>query len=348
MAEERATSRKGDRVRKRVWVQDVAVRADLLDAKLAAIRARPDLTAEMEAVAAHVADLIGNARDAAFRENPIPSRPANWWRGTLIEAAYRNLHAAETLIITLYDDAELAAEIPDAAARVENGLQRDDPRRTRAIDLLMVDIAATGRDVVRERLRKATEVGYAYTDEKHAQLRSFRNLILGAAAAIAGVMVIVIVVIANNPVWLPLCFTPETGMVCPTGGSAPAASDVWVITLLGVLGGTLAGAVSINRLNGTSVPYDVPTALALLKVPFGAMTALGTLIIIQGDFVPGLSELDSQVQILAYALLFGYAQQLLTGIVDKQAKTMLSSLPTKSSSLHRPEVIQLPAASPAT
>ena len=33
----------------------------------------------------------------------------------------------------------------------------------------------------------------------------------------------------------------------------------------------------------------------------------------RGEFVPGLSALDSPAQIIAWAILFGYAQQLFTG-----------------------------------
>ena len=101
----------------------------------------------------------------------------------------------------------------------------------------------------------------------------------------------------------------------------------------------LAGAVSINKLKGTATPYDVPTALALLKAPFGAMTAVGAVIFIRGGFVPGLSDLDSQVQILAYAFVFGYAQQLLTGLIDKQAQTVLDAVPSMGAAEHHPEMV---------
>lgn len=330
------------RVRKRVWVQDVAVQADVLQARVSAIALRPSMTPEQHALAERVLELIQSAKDAAFRDNPIPSRWTMWWRGTLIEAAYRNLHAAEALIVCLYNDIEVNAEIPDAVARVEAGLHRDDPRRSRAIALLALPTSSADHAFVRERLRKTIEVGFAHTDEQHARLRSFRNLVLGATAAITLVTLGFILVVAGNPTWVPLCFTPETGQVCPTGHRAASASDVLVVALLGVLGGTLAGAVSISRLRGSSVPYDVPTALALLKAPFGAMTAIGALIAIRGDFVPGLSALDSQVQILAYALIFGYAQQLLTGLIDRQAQTVLDSLPRKGSEQGRPEVVNAP------
>jgi hypothetical protein len=73
-------------------------------------------------------------------------------------------------------------------------------------------------------------------------------------------------------------------------------------------------------------------ALATLKLPLGALTAIGGLIALQGDFIPGLSQLDSQGQILAYALVLGYAQQLLTGLLDKRADELLASVPGKERS----------------
>jgi hypothetical protein len=45
----------------------------------------------------------------------------------------------------------------------------------------------------------------------------------------------------------------------------------------------------------------------------------------RGQFVPGLSALDTSAQILAWTLVFGYAQQLLTRVVDQQAHTVLDT-----------------------
>ena len=100
---------------KRVWVQNVLVNAQLLEARLdAAVRRgdgeRPDPAAEELEKA--VRRLLYSAKRAATRQDPVPGRVANWWRGTLIEAAYQNLHAAEALIVGTYDEDDVKAELP--------------------------------------------------------------------------------------------------------------------------------------------------------------------------------------------------------------------------------------------
>ncbi|MGN7200370.1 hypothetical protein [Arthrobacter sp. SAFR-044] len=71
----------------------------------------------------------------------------------------------------------------------------------------------------------------------------------------------------------------------------------------------------------------MPVALAFLKVPLGVLAAILGVVAIQGSFVPGLSRLDSQGQILAYALLFGFGQQALSRLLDKRAQELVEGLP---------------------
>ena len=314
---------------RRVWVQNVAVNASLLKARLAAMQARSSTPDPVrDATAQGVQSLLDSALKAANRKSPIPSRWAIWWQGTLIEAAYQHLHAAESLIASLYTDDEVEAELPEAIARIDACLSQNDPRRIAAHGVP----ALPPSDQKREQLRKLIEIGYAAADRDHSRLRNFRNTILASTALIAVFVIVFCTVVALNPTWVPFCFTNDGESYCPTHSphGEPAGADIIVIALLGLLGGALSAAVSIRTINGTSSPYDVPVALALLKVPFGAMTAIGALIAIRGEFVPGLSELDSQVQILAYAFVFGYAQQLLTGLVDRHAQEILESLPGKT------------------
>lgn len=336
---------------KRVWVQNVEVSARVLEARLRTLRARrgPGPHAAQEALERSVGELLAAARRAATRKDPVPGRVANWWRGSLIEAAYQNLHAAEALIVGLYDHDEVEAEIPEALARVEASLDRDDPRRQAVAALASGD---TSLDLGRARaeLRKAIEVGHAATDHEHSRLRNFRNAVLISAAVTAVLVAAFTWYVSVNPAAVSFCFTPtpeptqSAMLMCPTAEyaaddpeSGPTSGDVEVVALLGLLGGALAAAVSIKNLSGTSTPYDVPFALAALKLPLGTLTAIGGLLVLRGQFVPGLSELDSQGQILAYALILGYAQQLLTSLIDKQAGHLLASAPGKDTQVPRPQ-----------
>ena len=335
---------------KRVWVQNVLVNARLLEARLDAAKARrtqQDPAAdELEKA---VRRLLKAATDAATRKDPVPGRVTNWLRGTLIEAAYQNLHAAEALIVGLYDADEVIAELPEARARNEVALDRDDLRR-QAIAELTPELIERDLPRARAALSKAIEVGHSAGDHEHSRLRNFRNAVLIASVVLAILVVLFIWFVHNNPKDVPLCFTPTPEgdsaamLMCPTGeytihppDGGPRGADVLVVAWLGLMGAALAAAVAIRNLQGTSTPYDVPFALAALKLPVGVLTAIGGLLALRGDFIPGLSQLDTQGQILAYALVLGYAQQLLTGYVDRQAEHLLSNAPGKETGVSRPE-----------
>lgn len=341
--------REKPRKRKRIWVQHVAVDAQVLRTRVDVALARRS-TPERVALARGVEVLLDRAYKAAERRDPIPSRLANWWRGTLVEAAYRNLHAARAQIVDLYEEGELEAEVPSAIARAQTGLHREDPRQTTVAELSQLPTERR-----RARVRRLVEDGYESLDRQHEQLRSFRNILFICALLIAVLVGVTVAGVSSRPSVMPLCFPNEVVQSqrdggdttitaarrfnCPTGSNVqgPRSADIVVVGLLGLLGGALAAAVSIRNLRGTSTPYDVPVALATLKVPLGAFTAIVGLIAIQGDFIPGLSVLDSQEQILAYALLLGVAQQVFTRLLDRRAQDLLNGIPGKDASEAPPQ-----------
>ena len=114
------------------------------------------------------------------------------------------------------------------------------------------------------------------------------------------------------------------------GRRLPAPGDVTLVALFGLLGGALSGAIAIRKMYGQSTPYGIPVALNLLKLPSGALTAIMGILLVRGAFVPGLSQLDSQPQILAYAFFFGIAQQFATQFIDRRAREVLGRVPTKT------------------
>jgi hypothetical protein len=206
-------------------------------------------------------------------------------------------------------------------------------------------------DVLAQRraaLRDAMQVGYEAQDELYAQVRNFRNILFTGTVLLTLLVTAVCIVGALRPGAVPLCFQPSntagtsspptTGgesFVCPstTGYAArPTGGDVSIVALMGLLGGALSATFTVQKLRGTSTPYGVPVALAILKLPAGALTAITGLVLLYGKFVPGLSELDSQGQILAYAIVLGIAQHLVTRFVDQKAEAVLGSVPSKQRS----------------
>ena len=99
--------------------------------------------------------------------------------------------------------------------------------------------------------------------------------------------------------------------------------DLLTVELVGLTAAAVAAATAIRGIRGSSEPHNLPVALAALKLPTGAITAFLGLLLIRGQFVPGLSALDTSAQILSWALVFGFAQQLFTPLVDQQAHTVL-------------------------
>jgi hypothetical protein len=274
--------------------------------------------------------------------------PVDWWRGTSIEQAHRSLHAARVFLVELVEQEDVDALLPGVLARVQSCLPATDPQR-----IELEKLPNANPEVKRAKIIRALERGYAATDEAHANIRRFRNVLLCAAALIAAVTFWLIGKVAEHPTTVPLCFQPDITTaqaamlppdqrpgsrrtVCPSGEQAvgdgplqPSGADVWIVAGLGLLGSGLASAVSVRKMASSAAPYDVPLALALLKVPTGALTALAGILLLGGGFVPGLSELDTQRQILAYALVFGYAQQLATRFLDDRATTLLAEVPSK-------------------
>jgi hypothetical protein len=197
-------------------------------------------------------------------------------------------------------------------------------------------------------LRDAMQVGYDAQDELYAQVRNFRNILIAGTVLVSLLVIAVCIVGALQPGTIPLCFQPSntagtaspptTGgesFVCPstTGYAArPTGGDVSIVALMGLLGGALSATFTVQKLRGTSTPYGVPVALAVLKLPAGALTAITGLVLLYGKFIPGLSELDSQGQILAYAIVLGIAQHLVTRFVDQKAEDVLRSVPSKEGS----------------
>jgi hypothetical protein len=99
-----------------------------------------------------------------------------------------------------------------------------------------------------------------------------------------------------------------------------------VVELVGLIAAAVAAATTLRDLRGTTSPYSVPVALAVLKLPCGALTAVLGLLLIRNGFVPGFDSLETSAQILAWAIVFGFAQQVFTRLVDERAHVVLTTM----------------------
>jgi hypothetical protein len=194
---------------------------------------------------------------------------------------------------------------------------------------------------------------------EQVRVRSFRNVLVLTAIFMTLLAIGVALLGLNRRTLIPLCFAPEESgravVVCPTAqsdsfipsqqsaGATPQPGvpvedidkvveetakpqDLLIVELVGLTAAAVASAAAIRRIKGSSERYGIPVALAALKLPTGAITAFLGLLLMRGQFVPGLSALDTSAQILAWALVFGYAQQLFTRLVDQQGQTVLDTV----------------------
>ncbi len=224
-----------------------------------------------------------------------------------------------------------------------------------AVATVEPDRAVQEQLVDEERRRIVTIVRAASSAalREQVRLRSFRNIVVTTTMLMTLLAVGLAITGLLYPALVPMCFVPEESgtavVVCPNGQSQPFVplsgnqltdgqeidaivaatvrpADLLVIELVGMTAAAIAAAAAIRGLKGSSERYGLPVALAALKLPMGAITAFLGLLLLRGQFVPGLGALDTPAQIVAWALVFGYGQQLFTRLVDQQGQVVLETV----------------------
>lgn len=283
-----------------------------------------------------------------------PRKRSRW--GASVERTLGSLDAVETDLLRLAPDDYVRGLMPSLEAHVNRYLAKDDPRRMRLVSL--VKKAEDGPLCSAERGAAIAAYHAANSQRRRELLRlhTFRNVLFGAATLMLVVAVSLGVLGALRDDLIPLCFVPDEKVVCPTEETALAPAppeatvtdidetiaetvDPWDLALVEIIGMVAAGVASafaLRGIRGTSTPYGLPVALASLKLATGALTAFLGLLLMRGGFVPGLSALDSSAQILSWAIVFGYAQQLFTRFVDQQANNVLGGVGGRGAAGDRP------------
>ena len=331
-----------------VWREQVITEADQTQFTLESLGSQisPDLRQEIEGS-------LEMARSAAVDAGlGWFGRRRSSFGGASMERAWGAIDAANEALLRDAPDNYVVGQLPRIRRRVQDALGRDDSRRT-GLESVRLDTPVTPID--REVIVAAFHAANCEERRKHARVRSFRNMLhlCGLVLTIAAVGLAVLGWV--RPDLALLCFQPSGQAVCPTnvvstqngdagvtGQPAPltpeavahrddltraAASplDMLLVELIGLVAATLAAATALRRLQGTSTAFSVPLALAVLKLPSGMLTAALGLLLMRADFVPGLSALDTPAQIIGWAVVFGYAQELFTRFVDQRAQTVLST-----------------------
>lgn len=306
------------------------------------------------AIARHLAE--AELAATAFRRRGLFRRPP---RETAVERAFGELDAAEASLLRGAPDAYVMGQLPSIVAQVRSHLPRGDERLERLMAIERRQHSGAASATLPEEDRTAVITAFrASALESRRELARVHNLsvlLYGIAAALTiGAVALGVVGLLFKSA-LPLCFTPDdAAVVCPAraesaplttaaDGAAPARDetkvtnaigkvtsrgDIALVELLGLVAAGIAAAAALRRLEGTSTPFNLPCAAAVLKLPTGALTAVLGLVLMRGDFVPGLSALDNSAQILAWAALFGYAQELFTRFADARAQTVLGKVGT--------------------
>ena len=317
-----------------------------------------ELEAMLDAVAARAqADGGTNSADPCYAEKARAELQAakdtldHKWHPTMRRAAHlgvaqSHVDSALNLMVWMASLDDITAHLPDIVARIDEHFAPSDPRRIRS-----AAIARKLNDPKNSELRPGDRAFLAETislarrlkRRETLRVRSFVRIVKVVTACLT---VGAVAIAVTGFLWehvVPLCFTPHIDLgysvVCPTSSKSYLArpttgqvaaiarpADYLVVEVVGIVAASIASAAALRRIRGTALPYDVPVVLAVLKLPTGALTAVLGLLLMRGGFVPGLSALDSTAQIIAWAIVFGYSQQLFTKWVDNQGQALLDAV----------------------
>lgn len=300
-----------------------------------------------------------------------PHHSARYKRASHVVVGRIHVDAAHNMLLRLSEPEDVVPLLPGVLAFVQEHLPPGDPRRTE-VEKIAEEASEKRHPTTRQRetLLDAMSEARQTSIRETMRVRSFTYIVWWVMLGLSVIAVLLAVLGLVGHDEVPLCFTPpeqpEGGgraAVCPVGteripGANPNAAEVGrivanasrpvdylVVEVVGLVAACIAAAATLRRIRGTATPFEVPLTLALLKLPTGALTAVLGILLMRGEFVPGLTYLDTSAQIIAWAAIFGYAQQIFTHFVDNQARSVLSTMgsPTPATGAPAPTPSPVPA-----
>ncbi len=214
----------------------------------------------------------------------------------------------------------------------------------------------------RGRLYTALAAAYDRIAAEFQRLRRFKWMTIGSAVLALLVVGVLASLAWGNPARVPLCFpdpgnattattattpasaepatttAPTQRYVCPSS-DAPAVTatppvphdereDVATVALFGLVGATFTCIPFLTRrAPPTSVPISsIRVAQAALKAALGMLCAIVGLLLLRAGIVPGFTAIDTRAQLIAYAIIFGASQHLVTRLIDARSNDLVKAV----------------------
>lgn len=243
-----------------------------------------------------------------------------WWTGQKITAAWEAVHRAEAELAEIGSDADALAALPQLRTWMRQVLTDRDELAgyERAFD-----DAVKARTIDRTLLRQGYQDAIAANVDWHASMRTFRNILFSVAAALALLLLGLAVWHVANPAVVSLCRGTGRAAACFGEGSRPAGRALIEVLLVGAVGGLLSSAFLLGRMESAPTRYNLLIPQVVLKAVAGAATALVGVVLVISQIVVAPVGVQSTAALLAYAVAFGFSQQLLTQFVDRRGDDLL-------------------------
>lgn len=236
-----------------------------------------------------------------------------WFTGSDPVLVFGALSDAEQAMTALTSEPDLRAALPDLRSAVTAYLTDPSPA-AHVLDQIIAGDAVLDRSAVREIRRTVGESRV----EAMAHVKNFQNKLLILSAVLTSGLAVVMIVQALDPTRIPLATTSQ--------GARPW--DAFEVMILGAVGGAVAALIAAARQRGYRGPYALGLTQSLLKLPAGAATALVGVLLLQNGLI-GVLGPQSDGKALAYAALFGYAQQMGTRLLDQAGEQVIQAARSK-------------------
>jgi hypothetical protein len=276
--------------------------------------------------ASHIEAAEEALSDAKAAVDSDPSVVA-WVTGSAVTLAWESVHEAGAELVEIESDDSVRSSLPRLLDWIQDVMDKA-PLRERYEKQLTAIIEGNG-PVNRTLVRQAHQDVLTANNERHASLRTFRNLLSLATIVLTALLLVLAIWHAINPNFVSMCggsSAQRSGQVqrCFSGDHS-ARRDIVAIELVGAIAGLLSVAFALGSEKTPPSRYNVRVAQTLLKPAAGAATAVIGVLLVQSGIVVSPAQSASESLFLAYAAVFGFSQQLLTQFVDKRAGKLLGS-----------------------